>query len=131
MTIVEKDRAVADDPEAVDRDEPVGAVADRGRRAPEHGNLAGIRQRCPGRKVDEDFGGRLIETENRDVLGRGDAQVRDPERAQPAIIFGNADELENRRHASRRRLTSATIRLDSSRAVISILMAATLQRIAP
>ena len=43
-------------------------IADVG--ASEHGDLARVRQRRPGREVDEHFGGRLIEPEDRDVLAR-------------------------------------------------------------
>ena len=46
----------------------------------------------------------------------------DAQRAQAAVVLGDAGELENRRgHEPISRLTSSTMRLDSERAAISIL----------
>ena len=83
--------------------------------ASEHGHFTRVRQRRAGREVDEHFGGRLIKPEDRDVLAGGDPQGRDPERPKPAIVLGDAGELEDRCVTCRAgRLTSSTMRLDSS-----------------
>ena len=57
----------------------------------------------------------------RDAIAGGDAQLRDPQRAQAAVGLGDAGELEDGgRHDWIWRLTSSTMRLDAVRAAISI-----------
>ena len=50
VSCVEQHRALADDAEAIDGGEPVGAVGDRRRRPAEDADVAGVRQRRAGRR---------------------------------------------------------------------------------
>ena len=67
------------------------------RRAAEHADVAGVGQRRAGGEVDEHFRRRLIEAEQRDRIARGDAQLCDPQRPQPAVVLGDPGEFEDRR----------------------------------
>src|SRR6185369_10211627 len=113
----------------------VGAVGDRGRRAPEQPHLAAVGQRRAGDEVDEDFGGRLIEPDDGDVLAGLHGEPGDPERAEAAVVLGDVRQFENRPrrcgHDSSRRFTSSTMRDEASSASTSIFRAATLQAMAP
>ena len=73
--------------EAIDDGEPVGAVGDVGRGPAEQADDAAVGQRCPRHKVDEDFRGGLIESDERDLLARCNAQIRDAEGAEAVIVL--------------------------------------------
>ena len=58
-------------------------------RRPNSADVAAVGQRRAGHQVDEDFRRRLIESEQRHRFTRGDAQLRNPQRTQPAVVLGD------------------------------------------
>ena len=101
--LIEQHRTFADDAEVVDGGEPLCAVGNLRGCAAQHPHLSGVGQRRACNQVDENFGRRPIEAENRHLLAGGEAKVGDPQRAQPVVILRDGRELENRRaHKSRR-----------------------------
>src|SRR5207247_3805174 len=118
-------RPVADDAEAIENGEPLGAVGDVGRGTAEERHGSGVRQRRPGHEIDEDFSRRPVEPEKRDALARANGQLPDAKRLETKVILGDGSKLENGTgHDPIKRLTSVTMRLDARSAAISIFSAA-------
>ena len=129
---LEQDGARADDADAIDDGEPLGAVADRRRRTAEEAYRAGVGQRRAGDQIDEYFGGGQIESDNSDGFRGADGQLSNAQRPEGSIVLRDAGHLEDGRgHEPSARFTSSTILLDADRADNSVFSAARLQAMAP
>jgi hypothetical protein len=135
---IDERRPIADDPEAIERRQPVRAVDNIQRRTAEDLDHARIRQAGARHEVHEDFGSGLIEPDQRNPIVDTDRQLLNAQRPQRAVLFTDRSDLDRGGgmridgcHDPKRRFTSSTIRLDTLSASISTLAAARLLAMAP
>ena len=93
--LVEHDRALADDAEAVQRREPGDGVLNRGRRLAERTHLAAVRQRGRGNQVDQHFGRRLVESKQRYRFAPADLEVVQSQRTQGVVVLPDASYVDD------------------------------------
>ena len=100
---LEQHRALADDAEAIDDGQPVGAVGDRAGRPAEQLDVAAIGQRRAGDEVDEHFRRSADRSRAaRRARRRATRSCCDPQRAEAAVVLRDAGELEDRRRVTSR-----------------------------
>ena len=94
-----KDGAMRDDPEPIERRQPLGVSGDVACVPAGHSDRPLVRHRGAGHEVDEHLGGTRVQPGERQSIRRENHELRNPQRAKRLIRLHDAAQLDERRTA--------------------------------